>query len=156
MGRWLPNGIIDCIGRMDHQVKIRGHRVECGEIEAAMLSVEDIIECAVIPHQHESGHKRLIGYFVQKGAWTQQDLRSALKDKLPDYMVPSLFIELEELPLTPNGKVDQKRLPPPEWRQEEADKPADKALSEEERVLEKCGLSFLALLQLMYMITTLN
>ncbi|BBP87075.1 hypothetical protein BsIDN1_06930 [Bacillus safensis] len=68
MGRWLPNGIIDCLGRIDHQVKIRGHRVECGEIEAAMLRFEDIIECAVIPHQHESGHKRLIGYFVQKRA----------------------------------------------------------------------------------------
>ncbi|WP_144481912.1 non-ribosomal peptide synthetase [Bacillus pumilus] len=137
MGRWLPNGIIDCLGRIDHQVKIRGHRVECGEIEATMLSVEDIIECAVIPHQHESGHKRLIGYFVQKGTWTQQDLRRKLKDRLPDYMVPSLFIELEELPLTPNGKVDQKRLPPPVWRQEEAEKPTDQALSKEERVLKK-------------------
>ncbi|KPN13027.1 non-ribosomal peptide synthetase [Bacillus australimaris] len=137
MGRWLSNGIIDCLGRIDHQVKIRGHRVECGEIEAALLSFEDIIECAVIPHQHESGHKRLIGYFVQKGAWTQQHIRRTLKDMLPDYMVPSLLIELEELPLTANGKVDQKRLPPPEWRQEEVDKPAESALSEEERVLEK-------------------
>ncbi|MCY7732830.1 amino acid adenylation domain-containing protein [Bacillus safensis] len=137
MGRWLQNGIIDCLGRIDHQVKIRGHRVECGEIEAAMLRFEDILECAVIPHQHESGHKRLIGYFVQKGSMTTQDIRHQLKEILPDYMVPSLLIELEELPLTANGKVDQKRLPPPEWRQEEVDKPADRALSEEERVLEK-------------------
>ncbi|MDR0126242.1 non-ribosomal peptide synthetase [Bacillus zhangzhouensis] len=137
MGRWLSNGIIDCLGRIDHQVKIRGHRVECGEIEAAMLSFEDIIECAVIPHQHESGHKRLIGYFVQKGALTQQAIRQALKEMLPDYMVPSLLMELDELPLTPNGKVDQKRLPPPEWRQEEVDTPIDRPVSEEERVLEK-------------------
>ncbi|PCK23143.1 non-ribosomal peptide synthetase [Bacillus pumilus] len=137
MGRWLSNGIIDCLGRIDHQVKIRGHRVECGEIEAAMLRLEDMTECAVIPHQHESGHKRLIGYFVQKGALTQQDIRQALKEMLPDYMVPSLLIELDELPLTPNGKVDQKRLPPPEWRPEEVDMPIDRAVSEEERVLEK-------------------
>ncbi|KEP25300.1 non-ribosomal peptide synthetase [Bacillus zhangzhouensis] len=137
MGRWLSNGIIDCLGRIDHQVKIRGHRVECGEIEAAMLSFEDIIECAVIPHQRESGHKRLIGYFVQKGALTQQAIRQALKEMLPDYMVPSLLMELDELPLTPNGKVDQKRLPPPEWRQEEVDTPIDRPVSEEERMLEK-------------------
>ncbi|MFS0655873.1 amino acid adenylation domain-containing protein [Bacillus sp. 179-C3.3 HS] len=137
MGRWLPNGMIDCLGRMDQQVKIRGHRVECGEIEAAMLRFEDITECAVIPHQHESGHKRLIGYFVQKGALTQQDIRQALKGMLPDYMVPSLFIEMEELPLTPNGKVDQKRLPSPEWKQENVDTPVDGPVSEEERVLER-------------------
>ncbi|MEK4317564.1 non-ribosomal peptide synthetase [Bacillus sp. FSL R7-0229] len=137
MGRWLSNGIIDCLGRIDHQVKIRGHRVECGEIEAAMLTFDDITECAVIPHQHESGHKRLIGYFVQKGGMTTQDIRHNLKDILPDYMVPSLLIELDELPLTPNGKVDQKRLPPPEWRQEEVETAIDKAATEEERVLEK-------------------
>lgn len=137
MGRWLSNGLIDCLGRMDHQVKIRGHRVECGEIEAAMLRFEGVTECAVIPHQQESGHKRLIGYFVQKGSLTQQDIRQTLKDMLPDYMVPSLLMELDELPLTPNGKVDQKRLPSPEWRQEEVDTPIDRAVSEEERVLEK-------------------
>ncbi|QGX67142.1 amino acid adenylation domain-containing protein [Bacillus sp. ms-22] len=137
MGRWLSNGLIDCLGRMDHQVKIRGHRVECGEIEAAMLTFDDITECAVIPHQHESGHKRLIGYFVQKGDMTPQDIRQNLKDILPDYMVPSLLMELCELPLTPNGKVDQKRLPPPEWRQEEVETTTDRAATEEERVLEK-------------------
>ncbi|BBP87076.1 hypothetical protein BsIDN1_06940 [Bacillus safensis] len=88
---------------------------------------------------------------------TTQDIRYQLKEILPDYMVPSLLIELEELPLTANGKVDQKRLPPPEWRQEEVDIPADRALSEEERVLEKkCGLSCSVRLRLAYMITTLS
>ncbi|OLP65656.1 Linear gramicidin synthase subunit D [Bacillus pumilus] len=137
MGRWLPNGIMDCLGRMDHQVKIRGHRVECGEIEAALMSLEGVTECAVIPHQHESGHKRLIGYFVQKGSITQQSIRQTLKNHLPDYMVPSLLMELDELPLTANGKVDQTRLPSPEWRQEVVDTPIDGPVSEEERVLEK-------------------
>ncbi|MDG3044588.1 condensation domain-containing protein [Bacillus sp. B6(2022)] len=102
-----------------------------------MLTFDDIKECAVIPHQHDSGHKRLIGYVVQKGGMTTQDIRHNLKDILPDYMVPSLLIELNELPLTPNGKVDQKRLPPPEWRQEEVETAIDKAATEEECVLEK-------------------
>ncbi|MFJ5965681.1 amino acid adenylation domain-containing protein [Bacillus sp. NPDC093026] len=136
-GRWLPNGIIDCLGRIDQQVKIRGHRVECGEIEAAMLTFEGVTECAVIPHQQENGHKQLIGYFVQKGSLTQQDIRQTLKELLPDYMVPSLLMELDELPLTPNGKVDHKRLPAPEWKQKEGTMLTDGPVSEKERILEK-------------------
>ncbi|MGE6631996.1 amino acid adenylation domain-containing protein [Bacillus sp. NPDC077027] len=138
MGKWLPDGTIDCLGRIDNQVKIRGHRVECGEIEAAILSCQGIAECAVVPHQSESGHKRLICYLVKKGLVDQSELRQSIKAVLPDYMIPSLFIDVDELPLTPNGKLDKKRLPASEMvHEEETTSAADRPVSEEEMILEK-------------------
>lgn len=113
--RRLPNGEIEYLGRIDNQVKIRGFRIELGEIEAMLLSHAAIEECVVLAREDKPGEKRLAAYVVQKQGRSVKtnELRSFLKEKLPDYMVPSAFVELERLPLTPNGKVDRKALPAP-------------------------------------------
>ncbi len=113
--RYLPNGDIDFLDRIDSQVKIRGFRIELGEIETMLLSHAAIEECVVLAREDQPGNKRLAAYVVQKQGQSVKtnELRSFLKEKLPDYMVPSAFVELERLPLTPNGKVDRKALPAP-------------------------------------------
>jgi amino acid adenylation domain-containing protein len=116
MARYLPDGTIECLGRMDHQVKIRGFRIELGEIEAVLGQHPGIEESVVIVREDVPGDKRLVGYLIanQEPVPTVGELRSFLKQKLPDYMVPSAFVELEAMPLTPNRKVDRKALPKPE------------------------------------------
>lgn len=113
--RWLSDGTIEFIGRADQQVKIRGFRIEPGEIEASLQSHPGVRECAVTVYT-ESNDKRLLAYFVPNGRPGPgiSELRSYLKEKLPDYMVPSSFIRLDTLPLTPNGKVDRDALPEPD------------------------------------------
>jgi acyl carrier protein len=114
--RHLPDGEIEYLGRLDHQVKIRGFRIELGEVEAAVMSHPSVRECVAVVRE-EGGDKRLAAYFVAgEGGPTPEvaELRSHLKSLLPEYMVPSAFVALEELPLSPNGKVDRKRLPAPE------------------------------------------
>ncbi len=116
LGRHLPDGTIEFLGRIDHQVKVRGFRIELGEIEAALSQHPEVREVVVTVYELRPGDKRLIAYFVQDGDSTPgvSDLRTFLKSILPDYMVPSGFIRLDELPLTPNGKLDRKSLPSPE------------------------------------------
>jgi acyl carrier protein len=116
MARYLPDGTIECLGRMDHQVKIRGFRIELGEIEAVLGQHPGIEESVVIVREDVPGDKRLVGYLIanQEPVPTVGELRSFLKQKLPDYMVPSAFVQLEAMPLTPNRKVDRKVLPKPE------------------------------------------
>jgi acyl carrier protein len=116
MARYLPDGTIECLGRMDHQVKIRGFRIELGEIEAVLGQHPGIEESVVIVREDVPGDKRLVGYLIanQEPVPTVGELRSFLKQKLPDYMVPSAFVELEAMPLTPNRKVDRKALPKPQ------------------------------------------
>jgi aspartate racemase len=114
--RYLADGNIEFLGRIDQQVKIRGYRIELGEIEAVLSEHPAIKESVVIARQEDSGDKRLVAYLVVGDRSTAgvSELRSHLKQKLPDYMVPSTFVILDELPLTPNGKVDRHRLPAPE------------------------------------------
>ncbi|MDZ8257987.1 non-ribosomal peptide synthetase [Nostoc sp. ChiQUE01b] len=118
LGRYLPDGNIEYLGRIDNQVKIRGFRIELGEIEAALSKYEDVQVCCVIVREDIPGNKRLVTYIVPQPQITPtvSELRSFLKGKLPEYMVPSAFFTLESLPLTPNGKIDRRALPEPEAR----------------------------------------
>ncbi|NEO43705.1 MAG: amino acid adenylation domain-containing protein, partial [Moorea sp. SIO4A3] len=115
LARYLPDGNIEFIGRIDNQVKIRGFRIELGEIEAVLSTHPHIQQTIVIATEDLSGNKRLVAYYVSENeSLTTNQLREFLKQKLPDYMVPSAFVTLDTLPLTPNGKVDRKGLPAPD------------------------------------------
>ena len=101
------------MGRMDAQVKLRGFRVELGEIEATLINCPSVKECAVTVVEHSPGDKRLVAHVVGRdnGALDGNHLRSFLKENLPDYMIPSVFVTLEKMPLSPNGKIDRRALP---------------------------------------------
>ncbi len=114
LARWLPDGNIEFLGRIDHQVKIRGFRIELGEIEAQLLKKEKINESVVIAREDEGGNKYICAYIVGTRNFTVKELRECLLKELPEYMIPSYFVQLEVMPLTPNGKIDRKRLPRPE------------------------------------------
>ncbi|MBY0116224.1 non-ribosomal peptide synthetase [Paenibacillus xylanexedens] len=116
LARWMEDGNVDFIGRIDNQAKIRGYRIETGEIESQLLRVEGVREAVVLVRSDENGQKALCAYYTpDTGAkLLVNDLRSALAQELPGYMIPSYFVELERLPLTPNGKIDRKALPAPE------------------------------------------
>ena len=110
LAKYLPDGNIEFLGRVDQQVKLRGYRIELGEIEA-VLSQHPTVEQAVVLARGEGGEQRLVAYLVGGQELRQAELRSYLKERLPDYMIPSAFVQMEELPLTPNGKIDRKALP---------------------------------------------
>jgi amino acid adenylation domain-containing protein/non-ribosomal peptide synthase protein (TIGR01720 family) len=114
LARWREDGALDYLGRLDHQVKIRGFRIEPGEIEAVLQTLPGVDE-AVVVAQDGPGGKRLVAYVTARaGHALQRDvLASSLHDVLPDYMVPSAWVELDRLPLSPNGKVDRRALPSP-------------------------------------------
>jgi len=116
LARFRDNGDIEYLGRIDHQVKIRGFRIELGEIEAALQQHPGVRENVVVVREDVPGDKRLVAYVVEKtpGALAAGELRSALQEKLPDYMVPTAFVMLDVLPLTGNGKVDRRALPTPQ------------------------------------------
>lgn len=111
-GRYRADGEIEFLGRQDHQVKVRGFRIELGEIEAALIGCKNIREAIVIV-EGEEVETRLIAYYVAEGERTEDisELRRQLREKLPDYMIPSVFVEIEQMPLTANGKVDRRALP---------------------------------------------
>lgn len=110
LGRWLPNGVIEFIGRSDQQVKLRGHRIELGEIEATLLSNDFISEAAVIDMKDPDGDNNLAAYIVAEKRLPTQELQKQLSKKLPGYMVPSYFIQIDHVPLTPSGKLDKQAL----------------------------------------------
>ncbi|MGN4562422.1 amino acid adenylation domain-containing protein, partial [Bacillus cereus group sp. MYBK5-2] len=114
LARWLPDGNIEYIGRIDHQVKIRGYRVELGEVESALEKVELVREAVVVARESIDGLIQLYAYFIGDESLTVAQLREELSQELPDYMIPSYFVQLMQMPLTPNGKVDRKALPEPE------------------------------------------
>ncbi|HWS56473.1 MAG TPA: amino acid adenylation domain-containing protein, partial [Pyrinomonadaceae bacterium] len=117
LGRYLPDGSVEALGRADAQVKVRGYRVEPGEVEAALRRHAGVREAVVVARPDAQGQRRLVAYVVARegaGAVAASELRAHLAERLPDYMVPSAFVTLERLPLTPNGKVDRKALPEPE------------------------------------------
>jgi amino acid adenylation domain-containing protein len=112
LGRYLPNGEVEPLGRADQQVKIRGFRVELGEIEAVIGNHAGVHEAVCIAREDEPGEKRLVAYLVAHDV-SVAELRESLRQKLPDYMMPSAFVTLDALPLTPNRKVDRRALPAP-------------------------------------------
>ena len=119
LGRYLPDGQLECLGRTDHQVKIRGFRIELGEIEA-VLGQHPAVSATVVVTQEEGPHshastKRLTAYVVPRAQTspTVSDLRQFMREKLPDYMVPTAFVLMDRLPLTPSGKIDRNGLPSP-------------------------------------------
>jgi amino acid adenylation domain-containing protein len=117
LGRWRDDGMIEFLGRNDFQVKVRGHRVELGEIEARLNELPGVREAAVIAREDVPGDKRLVAYFVGESdaqAMDPAELRQRLSTQLPDHMLPSAFMPLTALPLTPNGKLDRKALPVPD------------------------------------------
>nr|WP_246496862.1 non-ribosomal peptide synthetase [Chitinophaga varians] len=110
-GHWLPDGNIAYTGRKDDQVKVRGYRIETGEIESALLNHEEITGAVVLGVSAGREGKQLVAYFTGNAALTAATLRAYLADRLPAYMVPAHVVRLEQLPLTPNGKIDRRRLP---------------------------------------------
>ncbi|MGE5815630.1 MAG: non-ribosomal peptide synthetase, partial [Acidobacteriota bacterium] len=123
LARWRADGVLEFLGRADAQVKLRGFRIEPGEIEAALVAEPGVAAAAVVARSDGGSGPRLVGYVVaSKGAGgaagaplDAASLRGALARKLPDYMVPSAIVVLSALPLTPNGKLDRKALPAPEF-----------------------------------------
>lgn len=113
--RRRPDGVIEFVGRCDEQVKIRGHRVEPGEIEATLLSHSGVAHAVVVAAAHDAGYARLVAYVVGHDGSTPapDELRAHVRARLPEHMVPHAFVSLRALPLTPNGKLDREALPPP-------------------------------------------
>src|SRR5439155_1935149 len=113
--RFQAGGSLECLGRIDHQVKLRGFRIEPGEIEAALREHAAVLDCTVVARE-EGGDKRLVAYVAggPEGPPPASELRALLKRRLPDYMVPAAFVSLPALPRTPNGKIDRRALPAPE------------------------------------------
>jgi amino acid adenylation domain-containing protein len=119
LARYRPDGAIEFLGRIDHQVKIRGVRIELGEIEVALAHYPAVKDVVVVAREDTPGNKRLVAYLVLKGASQYQrvaieELRAYLKEKLPQDMIPAAFVFMDTLPTTPNGKVDRAALPAPD------------------------------------------
>ncbi|MCR4435862.1 MAG: amino acid adenylation domain-containing protein [Clostridiales bacterium] len=114
LARWFPKGDIEFLGRIDHQVKIRGFRVELGEIENWILKYKGIKKAVVMDRENGQGKKYLCAYFESDTKLWLPDLRTFLSEKLPGYMIPSFFVQMDKIPLSPNGKVSRDELPEPE------------------------------------------
>ena len=115
LARYRSDGVLECLGRVDNQVKIRGFRIELGEVETALSAHPAVSAAAAAARDEVTGEKRLVAYLVPRGETpAEADLRGWMRDRLPEYMVPTAFVVLEALPLTPNGKLDRIALPDPE------------------------------------------
>ncbi|OBZ12711.1 non-ribosomal peptide synthetase [Bacillus sp. FJAT-26390] len=112
--RRMANGEMEYLGRIDHQVKIRGHRIELGEIETVLLKHKKVKETTVTARDQENGSKALCAYIVAEEQLTVTELREFAKEWLPDYMIPAYFVQLDKIPLTSNGKIDRPALPEPD------------------------------------------
>ena len=115
IGRWLSDGNLEYLGRTDDQVKVRGFRIELGEVESVLLSYEGVEQAVVLAKTDViSGNKQLVGYVIGKEVYDQDAMIQYLSQRLPNYMIPSAWVVLEEFPLTPNGKIDKNKLPSPD------------------------------------------
>ncbi|HEX6351902.1 amino acid adenylation domain-containing protein [Actinophytocola sp.] len=133
LARWTPQGYLEFLGRIDHQVKLRGLRIELGEIEAVLVEHSDVQEAVVVLREDVGPSPKLVCYVVS--AADTPELRGHLAERLPEYMVPSLFVPMAAMPLTSSGKLDRKALPKPEVRRR--GEPATEPLSERALVLRE-------------------
>jgi amino acid adenylation domain-containing protein len=115
-GRWLPDGNIEYLGRLDFQIKLRGYRIELGEIEVALRDQPGVQDCVVVLQEYQPGDKRLVAYLVPgaEGSLNRSELAAKLRERLSEYMVPTVFVTLPAFPRTPTGKLDRQALPPPQ------------------------------------------
>jgi natural product biosynthesis luciferase-like monooxygenase protein len=113
LARYLPDGKLEYLGRLDQQVKIRGHRIEPAEIEAALAEHASVREAVVVAREDVPGEVRLVAYVLAQDGANGSDLRGFLKQRLPEYMMPAAFVMMDEMPLLPSGKLNRKALPAP-------------------------------------------
>ena len=133
--RWLADGSIEFFGRLDDQVKIRGFRVELGEVESRLVQHPAVTGAVVVVRERTAGDNCLVGFFTRETEVTVEELREFVGERLPDYMVPAVFVELETLPLTPSGKIHRGGLPALEINQMARDTLYEEPKSEGERLV---------------------
>lgn len=138
LGKFLDNGEIVCLGRVDHQVKIRGHRIEMGEIENVITKLPGIHQAAVVAKSYEDDQKYLVLYYkTNDSSIDQQAIRGYLTKNLPEYMLPSIYMKVEDFPTTSNGKIDRKALPNPVNRRSDLKNVIKRPKTEDEKALSK-------------------
>jgi amino acid adenylation domain-containing protein len=115
LGKLLPSGDFQCLGRIDHQVKIRGHRIELGEIEACLNGLSGVKQAAVIVSNYFGSEEKLVAYLKTEQLQDEKLIHEALSKILPEILLPSKYIWVDDFPITPNGKIDKKNLPVPEY-----------------------------------------
>jgi amino acid adenylation domain-containing protein len=135
LARFRSNGEVELVGRRDFQVKVRGYRVEIGEIEGVLMGCAGVTSCVVVARAFAANDERLVAYLtLQDGmALDAESMRDALRRKLPDYMVPAAFVALPAVPLTPNDKIDRNALPPPQAQDGRMNKPTNVLMTPEQR-----------------------
>ncbi|WP_455715508.1 non-ribosomal peptide synthetase [Anaerosporobacter sp.] len=116
VAQWLNNGELKLLGRIDSQVKVRGFRIELGEIENLFIKFNKVKNCAVAVKEVENGDKVLVAYYTSNETLLVSEINQYLKENLPEYMIPGIYIQVDEIPLTPNGKIDRNALPLPDTR----------------------------------------
>ena len=150
LARWLPDGNLDFRGRKDTQVKIRGHRIELEEIEQVLNTIDEVKASVVLARDLDTGSLQLVAYYIPEGDCDSTVLEAILTQKLPDYMVPKIWVKLDEFPMTSNNKVNRRILPLPEIGGQSSDTylmpstPTEIALAkiwEEVLKLERVGLT---------------
>ena len=114
LGRWRADSRLEYLGRADFQVKVRGFRIELGDIESALRTHAAVQQAVVVVHGRTNSEKQLVAYVVLRSNVSAQDLRGFIRERLPEYMIPTRILELETLPLNPNGKINRKALPDPD------------------------------------------